>query len=123
MKNETQGVVQYLTLHALWLVPGMQVQIKASDLLVCGGVEYSVELHTLVPHVRVLDLVEAEPQEVLVDPQQTLSHHLQREILNQLVLIHRKLHLLHLVHVVQQIPCVQPSVKVQAPPLALRLFE
>lgn len=101
----------------------MKVQVKLPHLLPRFRVAGAVKLHVLMPHVGVLHLGEGEAQQLLVDAEQPLGHRLQREILDQLVLVHGKLALLHLVHVVGQIPGVDLLVKRVALHQALPLLQ
>lgn len=93
----------------------MQVQVEPADLLPSGRVQYRVEADIVVPHVGAVYPLKVEAKQFLVDTEQPLRHHLQREVLDQLVLVYSKLHLLHLVHVVGQVPGVDLSIKGLSP--------
>ncbi|TNN29218.1 hypothetical protein EYF80_060634 [Liparis tanakae] len=85
-------------------VPGVQVQVELTELLPCLGVAGRVERHVLVPRGRALQPGVGHAQQLLVDGEQPLRHGVQREVLDQLVLVDGELDLLHAVHVVRQVP-------------------
>lgn len=93
----------------------MQVQVELANLLPGGRFQYRVEADVVVSHAGVVHPLKGEHQQVLLDTEQPLRHHLGKEIFDQLVLVHGKLHLLHLVHVVGQVPGVDLSIKGLSP--------
>lgn len=104
-------------------IPWMQVQVELANLLSCFRVLHCEKPDTFVPHVRMFHLSKRDTQQLLVDAQQTLRHDIEWEILNQFVLVHSELALLHLIHVVRQVPGVDLSVKVEALHQTLPLLE
>lgn len=66
---------------------------------------------------------EGQPQQLLVDGQQPTCDHLHGEVLLQQVLVHTIASLLHLVHVVAHVPCVDAPVEWQSPLGALCLLQ
>lgn len=89
----------------------MQVQVELANLLPGGRFQYRVEADVVVSHAGVVHPLKGEHQQVLLDTEQPLRHHLGKEIFDQLVLVHGKLHLLHLVHVVGHVPGIDLSIK------------
>lgn len=76
--------------------PGVQVQVKLAHHVSSAAVLHAVQRDVRVPDGGSVHQLEGQTQQLLVDVQQTLSHHLHRKILLQQVLIHRVLSLLHL---------------------------
>lgn len=76
--------------------PREEVQVELAHHLPCAGVIDTVECDVRVPHGGALHQLEGEAQQLLVDIQQALRHHLHGEVLLQQVLVHRVLGLLHL---------------------------
>lgn len=101
----------------------MQVQVELADLLARLRVPGRVKLHVFMPHVGMFHLGVRETQQLLVDSQQSLRHHVQREILDQFVLVHGELALLHLIHVVGQVPGVDLPIERVALHRALPLLQ
>lgn len=67
-----------------------------------------------MPHISVFHLSELEAQQLLVNTEQSFCDHIKWEIFNQFVLVHSELALLHLVHVVRQVPGVDLPIKLVA---------
>lgn len=76
--------------------PRVQVQVELSHHLTAAAVLHAVQGYVRVPDWRPLHQLEGQSQQLLVDFQQTLSHHLHGKILLQQVLVHSVLRLLHL---------------------------
>lgn len=76
--------------------PGVQVQVELADHLTTAAVLHTVQLDVWVPDGGSVHQLEGQTEELLVDVQQPLSHHLHWKILLQQVLIHSVLSLLHL---------------------------
>lgn len=104
-------------------LPWMQVQVELANLLSRFRVLGRVKLDTFMPHMGMFHLCERDTQQLLVDTHQSFCHHVEREILDQFVLVHGKLALLHLVHVVGQVPSIDLSIKLEALHQALPLLQ
>lgn len=78
-------------------IPRIEVQVELPDHLTSDTVLHAVQSDIRMPDGGSVHQLEGQAQQLLIDVQQTLSHHLHRKVLLQQVLIHGVLSLLHLI--------------------------